>query len=184
MLKKLKERYNLGNKEPFRKKIKLPVSETVIRLTLHDPGAAIQSLLTDPRIKDADYFFFDDDPLAPPPGKATVVSELKTGSAFRDTYKVLNIDPKKKEQLLPIPLYMDGSAITHFHNMEIIPIKMSLGFLNRETRNKEHAWRVLGYVEKVHEQGGRGGEMWRKAKHMEVEDDVASDELDTVVIWR
>ena len=35
---------------------------------------------------------------------------------------------------------------------------------------------MLGYIEKVHEQGGRGRNLWRDAEHMEVEDGNASDE--------
>ena len=85
IMKKLKERYNMGNKHPYRKKVKLPMSGTVIRLTLQEPGAALQSLLTDPRIQDDNYLFFDDDPLAPPPAEFKVVSELNTARAFRDT---------------------------------------------------------------------------------------------------
>ena len=57
LMKKLRRRYNMENKCPRRKKVKLPVSGTVISITYHDPGAVIQALPTDPRIKDADYFF-------------------------------------------------------------------------------------------------------------------------------
>ena len=66
MMKKLKARYNMENKFAEQQKVKLPISGAVVKLTLHDPGPVIQALLTDPRINDADYFFFDDDPLAPP----------------------------------------------------------------------------------------------------------------------
>ena len=180
IMKRLKTRYNMRNKYPYRKKIKLPVSGTIIRMTLHHPGAVLQSLLTDPRIGDDDYCFFGDDPLAPPPASRVHVGEMMTGSACRDTHKKrIDPDPKKREQLLPVPLYIDGSAVSHFHNMEVIPVKMSLGIFKRSTRTKEWAWRVLGYIEKVHEQGGRGRAMWRDSNHMEVGDGVASDEGDS-----
>ena len=87
MMKRLKERYNMTNKNPYKKKVKLPISGSVIRLSLHDPGALLQSLLTDPRIKDQDYTFHDDDPLASPPANHSTVSELNTGTAFRSTYQ-------------------------------------------------------------------------------------------------
>ena len=180
LMKSLKVRYNMSNKYPYRKKIKLPVSGTIIRLTLHDPGAVLQSLLTDPHIQDEDYCFFGDDPLAPPPDRRTHVGELVTGTACRDTHKkMIDPDPLKRQQLLPVPLYIDGSAVSHFHNMEIIPVKMTLGIFKRSTRTKDWAWRFLGFIEKVHEQGGRGRAMWREADHMEVDDGVASDEGDS-----
>ena len=67
MLERLKERYNFENKYPFQKKVKLPTSGTVVKIVCHDACAVIQQLLTDPRIQDSDYLFFDDDPRAPPP---------------------------------------------------------------------------------------------------------------------
>ena len=66
ILKKLSDRYNYGWMYPYKKKIKLPVSGTVIRQTLHYTGSVFQSLLTDPRLEDADYLFYDENPLAPP----------------------------------------------------------------------------------------------------------------------
>ena len=180
MMKRLKARYNMGNKYPYRRKVKLPVSKTVVRMTVHDAGSVIQALLTDPRIKDDEYCFFGDNPLAPPPSKPTHISELMTASAFRDTYKKrVDKDLKMRQQLLPLVLYIDGSAVSHFHDMEVIPVKVSLGIFKRETRTKPHAWRVLGYIEKVHEQGGRGRELWRKSNLMEVVDGEASDEGDS-----
>ena len=87
MMKRLRLRYNMGNKYPYRKKIKLPVSGTVVRMTLLNPGAVIQSLLTDPRIKEGEYCFFDDNPLAPPHEKVTKTGELMTAYGYRDTHK-------------------------------------------------------------------------------------------------
>ena len=59
MLKKLRYRYNYENKLPYLKTMKLPVSGTVVRLTLHNAKATIQRLLTDPRLKGMDYMFWD-----------------------------------------------------------------------------------------------------------------------------
>ena len=122
MMDRLRQRYNMGNKYPYRKKIKLPVSGSVVRMTLHSPAAVIQSLLTDPRIKDDEYCFFDDNPLAPPPERVTNIGELMTAYGYRTTHKKrVDKDPEKRQQLLPVPLYIDGSAVSHFHNMEVIP---------------------------------------------------------------
>jgi hypothetical protein len=108
---------------------------------------------------------------------------LNTGKAHRETYKVLKIDPTKNEQLLPLVLYIDGSAVTHFHAMELIQVKVGLGILNRETRTKEYTWGILGYIEKVHETGGKGDKIWEDGQHMDLLDDleyaINSDDEDT-----
>lgn len=175
MFKRLADRYNFGNKYPFQRSIKLPSSGAIVNITLHDVGAVIQGLLTDPRHTDSDYSFFGHDPMAPPPETQEYVRDLNTGQAFRETYFKL-IDPDKNEQLLPVLIYMDGAAVTHFHNMEVTQVKISLGIFNRKARMKEHTWGIIGYIEQVHEQGGKGREFYRKSKHMDVEDADDSDE--------
>ena len=185
LLKWLNKCYNMEMKKPYTKLVKLPVSGQTMRLTLHDTAAVIQGLLTDPRLKDADYLFYDNDPLAPPPKSHTTLGDLNTGKAFQHTYKALKIDPSKGEQLMPLVLYIDGSAITHFHDMELIQVKVGLGILSRMTQNKSYAWGVLGYIEKVKESGGKGHEMWQKGQHMDLFDnldpDVAEDNFNNIV---
>ena len=60
MLKKLRDRYNYKNKFRRKKKVKLPVSKSVLHLT-------VQGLLTDSRLEDAEFLFHDDKPIPPPP---------------------------------------------------------------------------------------------------------------------
>ena len=133
----MRDRYNFKNKYPYKKKIKLPVCGQVIHQTLHLAPAVIQGLLTDPRIEDADYLFYDGDLLAPPPEKHRTISDLHTGNAFRATHRA-EITPGSREQVMPLPVYIDGSAISHFHDLEFIQVKVSLGFWNRKTRTKEY----------------------------------------------
>ena len=84
--------------------------------------------------------------------------------------------PESRKQLLPLVLYIDGSAVSHFHDLELIPVKVSLGFWNRKTRMREHAWGILGYVEKQHVSGGAGRKMWADANHMERQDGYSSED--------
>ena len=182
MMKRLKARYNMANKYPHQKKVRLPVSGEIVRLTLHDPKTVIQSLLTDPRILDSDYDFFGDDPLAPPPESQTTVGDVQTGRAHRRTYlKIIDPDPTKRQQLLPYLLYVDGSSISHFHNFEVTAVKVSLGCFTRKARMRGCAWRVLGYIEKVHQSGGLGREIYANSQHMEVEDGAVSDGSDSTL---
>ena len=170
IMKEVRCRYNMDNKHPHQRKVKLPVSGEIVRLTLHKPESVLQALLTDPRIQDSDYCFFHGNPLAPPPKKQPTVRDLNTGKAHRSTYHLeIDQDPLKRQQLLPIIIYMDGSAITHFKDFEVTQVKISLGIFTREARLKGHTWRTLGYVEKVHQSGGLGRDIWDDSQHMETE---------------
>ena len=152
MLKTLEKRYNFENKMPFQKQVKLPVSGTIVKVTCHDAKASIQRLLTDPRINPKDYLFWDGNPLQGPPENLDYVKDLNTGQAYLQTYAKLITE--EGQQLLPIIIYSDGTAISHFHDMELIQVKIALGIYTRQARINSYCWVPLGYIEKVHEQGG------------------------------
>ena len=182
MIKRLLERYNFENKLPFQRAIRLPVSGTFVRLTVHDCKATIQRLLTDPRHEAKDYLFWDGNPLAPPPENLDYIADLNTGLAFIQTYYLLING--NGQQLCPITIYSDGTAVSHFHDMEITQVNIALGIFTREARTRAHCWAPLGYIEKVHEQGGRGKAILEEANHMESQDgdeSMGSDESCYVV---
>ena len=174
MLKRLEERCNMGNKKPYKKRIKLPVSGTTIEITCLGVEGAIQRLLTDPRITSGDYLFFDGNPRAGPPETLTEVSDLNTGKAFLDTHDA-KIDAGKGEQLLGIPLYIDGASISQFHQMEVISVKIGLAVMTREARKKEYLWTSLGYVEHIVHSGARGDDILEEAFHLEHQDTINPD---------
>jgi hypothetical protein len=153
LLRKLNERYNMGGKEPFVKKLELPHSKARIKLVCHDAQAQMESLLTDPQIKDEDWLFFDDNPLQGPPDHFVTVLDINTGLAYRETYARL-IAPKpmtdtgRYKALLPIMWYMDGAVTGQFDNLPIEALKFTLGILKGQTRDKAFAWRNIGYVTK------------------------------------
>ena len=169
MLKRLLERYNYGMKQPKQKTVKLPVSGTIVKLTCHDAKATIQRLLTDPRIKAKDYLFWDGNPLSPPPETIEVIEDLNTGMAYLQTHAQL-INPEGREQLMPVVIYFDGTAVSHFHDMEIIQVNIALGTMTRLARTNSYCWAPLGYIEKIHEHGGRGRQILAQANHMESQD--------------
>lgn len=173
MIKRLINRYNFENKMPAQKVVKLPVSGTIVKVTCHDTKASIQRLLTDPRINPKDYLFWDGIPTNPPPENLDYIKDLNTGQAYLQTHAILIT--KEGQQLLPIIIYTDGTAVSHFHNMEIIQVKIALGIFTREARIQPHCWVPLGYIEKVHEQGGRGRAILEEANHLETQDQPESD---------
>ena len=176
MLKKLIKRYNYENKMPFKKTIRLPISKTEVSITLHSAQAIIQRLLTDPRIEPEHYLFWEEgNPLARPPEKVDVIKDLNTGLAHAETYAKL-IDPDGREALLPIVLYFDGTAVSHFHNMEVNQVSIALGTFTRVARTQDFMWGPLGYMEKISEPGGRGRKIIAEANHMETYDIPDSDD--------
>ena len=68
LLPRLAARYN---KDPENlvlvKEIVLPSSRSKVKIVWQDARDCVVWLLTDPRLKDKDYLFFDHDPFAPPP---------------------------------------------------------------------------------------------------------------------
>ena len=113
----------------------------------------LESLLTDPRIQEEDYLFYDNDPFAPPPDHLDYVKDLNTGQAYTKTYQKL-IEPGKRQVLLPVIFYIDGANTGHFVDLPITAVKISLGIFTRKARDKEHMWRILGYIPTPSKQEG------------------------------
>ena len=139
-------------------------------MTCHEFSAALQRLLTNPRIKEKDYLFHKDHPLAGPPDDLDYVADLNTGRGYIVTWQKLVTE--EGEQVMPVIIYIDGSAVTHFHDFEIIPVKVSLGIFTKEARMQDHFWATLGYIEKVHKVGGRGDNVMATCKHLEDQDHI------------
>ena len=55
------------------------------------------SLLTDPRLCDDDYLFFDDNPLQPLPKDITEIRDLNTGEAYKPTKKAAMLTQKDQK---------------------------------------------------------------------------------------
>ena len=72
----LLDRYNLKGKTNIIKEITLPSSRARATIIKNDAKMCLQSLLTDPRITDDDYLFFDDNPLSPPLQHQKIVAQL------------------------------------------------------------------------------------------------------------
>ena len=96
LMKTLKERYNMSDKFPFQRKIKLPHSGATIKVVCLSAHNVVWQLLADPRLTDDDFCFFDKDPLAPPPESITKVGQLNTGEAYRNAYFEYVDDPSRQ----------------------------------------------------------------------------------------
>ena len=135
----------MEDKFPKEKRVHLPFSRSSVKLTLYDAKNVIQALLTDPRITDDDYLFFDDSPLGQPLETPEMVGDLNTGEAYRATHKQLITDPTR-QVLLPVIFYIDGAVTGQFETLQITALKIALGIFKWKTRDKDWAWGTLGYV--------------------------------------
>jgi len=85
----------------------------------------MQSFLTDPRITDEDYLFFDDDPFAPPPDNLDYIGDLNTVRSYIETYNALIKDPSK-EILLPVVFYADAAVTGQFVALSVTAVQFLL----------------------------------------------------------
>ncbi|MCA1806427.1 MAG: hypothetical protein LC687_00975, partial [Actinobacteria bacterium] len=161
----LKKRYNMERKFPFTKKVTLPYSRAEVDLVCHDAWGCFESLLTDPRLTDDDFLFFDNDPFADPPENMAVIADLNTGRAFREAHKLY----KKKPNQIPLPvvLYMDGANTGQMKNMPITALKMTLGIFTRKYRDLDHAWKVLGHVPHLSKNQSKANNIMKQSQHID-----------------
>ena len=173
LLKELYERYNVENMKPKIKKVKLPSSKAVVFIPYRNAADSIVSLLTDPRITDEDYLFHGDSPWCSPPDNITHISDLNTGEAYLKTHaQLVN---KKNQVLVLVPMYIDGATTGQFSDLPVTPLKIGLGIHKRTTREKEYAWRTIGWLPTVRKSTSRGKAIFKESGHMEAEDFVVMD---------
>ena len=168
LMNRLCQRYNCEALMPKIKKVRLPFSKSVASIPCRDAKDVIVSLLTDPRVKQEDYLFFDDNPLAPPPNPVVHLEDLNTGDAFLKSHE--RMIKEKGEVLLPVVMYIDGAVTGQFSDLPITALKLALGIHTREARNKEYTWRELGWVPQVRKQRARGKKILKESRHLEAQD--------------
>ena len=69
--------------------VKLPFAGETVNICTHDCLAQTTDLLTDPRWSDKDFLFFNGDPQSAPPEDFTVLKDIDTGMAMRESYKAM-----------------------------------------------------------------------------------------------
>jgi hypothetical protein len=171
MIKFLKERYNMkDDKMPFFKEIVLPHSNARIKVICFDARNCVEQLLTDPRLTDDDFSFYDDNPLAPPPHTRRYIGEMNTGDAYRNGYAAY---VKKDNQMgIGIQWYIDGAATGQFQNLSITALKMSLSCFTLDYRKKDSAWAILGFVVNYSESKSRGKKLFSDSQHDQAMEEV------------
>ena len=168
LLNRLAQRYNLEEKGPVEKKVRLPGSREVVKIPVFDAEDKVVELLTNPRLEAEDFDFFNDDPLAPPPDDLDCIGNLNTGSGYAATHKELI--KEANQQLLGCPFYIDGAVTGQFSDLPVTAVKFSLTIFTRTARMKDHMWAILGYIPEVKVAEGRGKNIFKESQHLEAED--------------
>ena len=89
---------------------------------------------------------------------------MNTGQAYLETHKRLITKPN--QILVPLPLYIDGAVTGQYDKLQVEAMTMSIGILNRKARDKEYAWRPLGYVPNYAKEESRGKRIFVESGHM------------------
>ena len=168
LINRLLVRYNLKDNVNKIEEITLPSSRAKATIIKNDARWCLQSLLTDPRITDNDYLFFDDNPLSPPPDDLEnfPIGDINTGLAFQKSYQKLIKDPTT-QQIMPIIFYIDGAATGQFADLPVTALKFTLGIFNRKAREKPHLWRTLGYVPTISKEKSKGRRTFKESGHVD-----------------
>jgi hypothetical protein len=102
VFKLLRKRYNVTPEYyGITKTLELPSSKTRIDIVCNDAGAMIRSLLTDPRVRQEEYLFHNNDPFSPPPEDLDYLGDINTGRSYLETYR-RHITDRAKQILLPV----------------------------------------------------------------------------------
>ena len=185
LFRKLRERYKYDELYHQVTKITLPHSKAKAQIVWNDAKEAITSLLTDPRITDDDYLFFEDNPLASPPDRLNFVEDVNTGRAYIKTYKKLITRPGE-QVLLPVIFYIDAATTGQFAELPVTAVKFTLGIFSRKAREKNYCWRILGYIPAVLKHKSKGRRIMLESLHVDgvmahqdaLEDEGLADNVD------
>jgi len=165
MFKMLRKRYNMAKGYGRTSTIILPSTKARVKIAWTDAKFALQSLLTDPRIRANDYIFDANNPFAPPEN-SNEIGDLHTGKAYKKTYERL-IERPNEQILLPVVIYIDGAATSQFSDHSITAVKISLGIFTRKARDKPHLWRTIGYIPPNSKHKSQGKRLLIESGHLD-----------------
>ena len=187
LIKHLRARHNMQDLKPYPVRTYLPHAKIHVDVPCHDASAVIRDLLTDPRICDEDYLFFNDDPTQGPPPEWDEVADINTGLAYRETYnRLIRDNPKTKcgtrhKVLMPVIMYMDGCVTGQFQNLSLELLKVTLGLFHSEARDRGHLWRNIGAMPKVRNSKAKANTMLGKATNSDAQNYLTHQQLGTVL---
>ena len=146
-IKMLHTRYNNQGGKPNETTVFLSESKQTIKIVVHDFLQQLYSLLTDPDLMKGENLCVKDPFAEPPPIKKNPKFEfwdVSDGGLWRQGWETyVQVD---NDLFCPIVLFIDKTHIDAHGRLTLEPVTFTLGWFNKQTRKKRHAWRSLGYV--------------------------------------
>ena len=119
--------------------------DDVANIVCFDFTIALLSLLQNDTLMSSENLVINpNDPTSmfrPADGK---VGEAHTAQRYRDLYDELIT--RNDQLLVPIILYLDGTAIDSKGHIELCPVSFTTSLFTEKVRRDSNAWRLLGYV--------------------------------------
>ena len=72
--------------------------------------------------------------------------------------------------MLPEPMHIDGAVTGQFSDLPLTPVKLALGIHKGETKDKDFAWREIGWMPQIRKQKARGEKLFKESGHLEARD--------------
>ncbi len=127
-------------------KFLLPQAQQFVKITTHNVLASLFSLLTDNQLMTDENLIFKDNPFEDPNlDRSCYIEDINDGSCYKQAFIKYCKDPKK-DVMCPIILFIDKTHTDAKGNQTLEPVCMTLGIFNATTRNKESAWRIIGFI--------------------------------------
>ena len=105
----------------------------------------IVSLLLDPlTMQKQNLLMHDMDYQHPQQSNHNSFGEIHTGYWFQNAHK--NLCKHEDDLLCPLIMFVDGVGLDVMQRQSLEPVTFTLGIFNRNARNAELFWRVLGYI--------------------------------------
>jgi Plavaka transposase len=127
-------------------KLKLPHAQQYVKITTHNILASLSSLLTDTHLmKDENLIFKNNLFENPNDHSCKYIKDINDGSCYKFAYQIFCKD-RSRDVMCPIILFIDKTHTDAKGNQTLEPVCMTLGIFNATTRNKENAWRIIGFI--------------------------------------
>jgi hypothetical protein len=110
-----------------------------------DFAPSLLSLLQDDNLMQPENLVMNlDDPTSMFLPTDNMIGEAHTGERYRELFKELITS--RNQLLVPIILYLDGTAIDSKGHIELCPVSFTTSLFSEKVRRDSKAWRLLGYV--------------------------------------
>ena len=110
-----------------------------------DFAPALLSLLQDENLMAPENLVLNhEDPTSMYLPRDNKIGEAHTGKRYRELYHQLIT--RQNQLLVPIILYLDGTAIDGKGHVEVCPVSFTTSLFTEKLRRDSASWRVLGYV--------------------------------------